>query len=64
VLAAAAALCAWMPVQATGGWQLLNGALGGVALFVLLQGMNTLWAVDAQRLLARGQPAWATRGAP
>jgi hypothetical protein len=51
-----------MPVSAASGWQLLNGTLGGIALFVLLQGMNTLWAVDTRALLGRGQPAWAQRG--
>jgi hypothetical protein len=38
------------------------GALGGIALFVLLEGMNTLWAIDTRALLGRGQPAWAQRG--
>ena len=62
VLVAAALLCAMLPVENPSGWQLLNGVLGGIALFVLLQGMNTLWAVDTRALLARGQPAWASRG--
>ena len=62
VLAVAAALCAVLPVSGASGWQIANGAAAGIALFVLLQGMNTLWAVDARALLARGQPAWASRG--
>ena len=62
LLVAAAALCAFMPVSAASGWQLLNGTLGGIALFVLLQGMNTLWAIDTRALLGRGHPAWAQRG--
>ena len=62
VLAAAAALCAVLPVAGASGWQMANGVAAGIALFVLLQGMNTLWAVDASALLARGQPAWAARG--
>jgi len=62
LLVAAAALCAFMPTPAASGWQLLNGALGGIALFVLLEGMNALWAIDTRALLGRGQSAWAQRG--
>jgi uncharacterized membrane protein len=58
-----ALVCAGLPLPAPGGAQLLNGVLGGVGLFVLLQGMNTLWAIDTGALLARGRPAWASRSA-
>lgn len=60
-LMGAALLCAALPPSAYGGAQLLNGVLGGIGLFVLLQGMNTLWAIDTSALLARGRPAWASR---
>lgn len=58
-LAGAAILCALLPSGQAGGWQLANGLLGGIALFLLLQGMNALWAIDTQSLRARGRPAWA-----
>ena len=60
-LMGAALTCAALPLAAPGGAQLLNGVLGGIGLFVLLQGMNTLWAIDTGALLARGRPAWASR---
>ena len=59
VLTSAAFICALAPTPDASAWQWLNGVLGGIALFVLLQGMNTLWAIDTRALRARGQPAWA-----
>lgn len=62
LLAMAALACALLPSGSASAAQLLNGALGGCALFVLLHGMNTLWAIDTRALRARGQGAWAERG--
>jgi hypothetical protein len=62
LLVTAAATCALLPVRDATAWQLVNGTLGGIALFVLLQGMNTLWAIDTRAVLSSGKPAWAQRG--
>ncbi|MFM7275424.1 MAG: MauE/DoxX family redox-associated membrane protein, partial [Gammaproteobacteria bacterium] len=63
LLLAAALLCALMPVTGASHWQLLNGLLGGIALFVLLQGINTLWAIGTPFRRGSTRSAWASRSA-
>lgn len=63
VLAGAAILCALLPVRSAGGWQITNGLLGGIAFFLLLRGIDTLWAIDTRALRARGRSAPAGQAA-
>jgi hypothetical protein len=52
-LLAALALLTALPASAEPqGWDVLNGAMAGAALFLILQTLNALWAI---------QPAWRKR---
>jgi hypothetical protein len=52
LLAALAALTALPASSEPQGWDVLNGAMAGAALFLILQTLNALWAI---------QPAWRKR---